>query len=479
MIVISMKFLAGRFHATPWERHVNESSLEYPPSSWRLLRALVATFYRTQPEGMTTEQLTRILDALSAPPAFHLPPAAIGHTRHYDVANKGKHFFDTFVSLDPSLSLIWLWREAKLDAPEHHALALLLERLNTFGRAESWCEMKLEENFDAAKINCQPYMNGQSLAGWATTRVLVPQAGTDDILSKLCVEIGEMRDKKHLSPPDGAEWLTYLRPLDVLSEGCPPRMHQGKSVRVNVARYTLDSKVLPQVQDTLPFCEKVRRALFDIRAKIENAAHSETLTGKTLSGVPLKDHNHAYFLATDEDGDGWLDHLTIYARAEFDGADIAAFGRLRKIYRFDATHEVRMVLVGLGSEEMFQGAAPIFTKAKRWRSVTPFVLPRFATRGAGKGARPRDTPVEQLKREARLRQLPEIIEVHSSDVDKDLKGYKVGARLVRWLEFRTRRFNGTTGYGTAGFEIEFAEEVNAPLVLGFGAHFGLGLFEPV
>jgi CRISPR-associated protein Csb2 len=92
MIVISMKFLAGRFHATPWERHVNESSLEYPPSSWRLLRALVATFYRTQPEGMTTEQLTRILDALSAPPAFHLPPAAIGHTRHYDVANKGKHF---------------------------------------------------------------------------------------------------------------------------------------------------------------------------------------------------------------------------------------------------------------------------------------------------------------------------------------------------------------------------------------------------
>jgi CRISPR-associated protein Csb2 len=111
--------------------------------------------------------------------------------------------------------------------------------------------------------------------------------------------------------------------------------------------------------------------------------------------------------------------------------------------------------------------------------VTPFVLPRFATRGAGKGARPRDTPVEQLKREARLRQLPEITEVYSSEVDEDLKGYKVGARLVRWLEFRTRRFNGTTGYGTAGFEIEFAEEVNAPLALGFGCHFGLGLFEPV
>jgi CRISPR-associated protein Csb2 len=50
---------------------------------------------------------------------------------------------------------------------------------------------------------------------------------------------------------------------------------------------------------------------------------------------------------------------------------------------------------------------------------------------------------------------------------------------VRWLEFQTRRLKGREGYGLAGFELEFAEETAGPLALGFGCHFGLGLFEPV
>ena len=48
MIAIKLRFLAGRFHATPWGRHVNEGVVEWPPSPWRLLRALAATFYRAR-----------------------------------------------------------------------------------------------------------------------------------------------------------------------------------------------------------------------------------------------------------------------------------------------------------------------------------------------------------------------------------------------------------------------------------------------
>ena len=44
MIGLSIRFPAGRFHATPWGRHVNEEAPEWPPSPWRLLRALVATW---------------------------------------------------------------------------------------------------------------------------------------------------------------------------------------------------------------------------------------------------------------------------------------------------------------------------------------------------------------------------------------------------------------------------------------------------
>jgi CRISPR-associated protein Csb2 len=46
MLALAIRFPAGRFHATPWGRHVNEGAAEWPPSPWRLLRALVATWKR-------------------------------------------------------------------------------------------------------------------------------------------------------------------------------------------------------------------------------------------------------------------------------------------------------------------------------------------------------------------------------------------------------------------------------------------------
>jgi CRISPR-associated protein Csb2 len=227
--------------------------------------------------------------------------------------------------------------------------------------------------------------------------------------------------------------------------------------------------MLPPVQDALPFAEQVRRALIRLR---DGGSHSEAITGKTVDGVPLEGHPHAHYLVTDEDGDGRLDHATVYAARGFDHMDADALGRL-EIFRRGKRPDVRMVLVGLGAkdEQQFSNAT-LLQPSRRWRSVTPFVLPRFATRGAGKRARPRDTPEAQLRREARVRGLPEIISV------KPVPGYQAKGRpLVRWLEFETRRFNGSTGYGVAGFEIEFAEEVSGPLALGFGSHFGLGLFE--
>ena len=45
MTVLELRFPAGRFHSTPWGRHVNEGAIEWPPSPWRLLRSLIATWY--------------------------------------------------------------------------------------------------------------------------------------------------------------------------------------------------------------------------------------------------------------------------------------------------------------------------------------------------------------------------------------------------------------------------------------------------
>lgn len=237
----------------------------------------------------------------------------------------------------------------------------------------------------------------------------------------------------------------------------------------SLARYALNPGVLLLVQDSLPFAEQVRRALIRNRA---DTSHSEAITGKRTDGTPLDGHEHAHYFPTDEDHDGRIDHITIYAPQGFDDADLEALGSLRTIFRSGNRPEVRMVLTGLGGQELLAEDS-IFAEARHWRSVTPFSLPRFPNRGGGKPPRPRDLPEGQLIRELKNRGLPEPSSI------KRIEGYQVEGRpMVRWLEFHTTRYNGTKGNGLAGFEVEFAEPVRGPIAVGFACHFGLGLFLP-
>lgn len=261
-------------------------------------------------------------------------------------------------------------------------------------------------------------------------------------------------------------------------------------VRVAAAGFSLDSVALPLVSDALPFAEQVRRAI--IRNRVDTC-HSKAITGKHPDGTPLEGHQHAHYFATDEDHDGRIDHITIYAPRGFDEGDLEALGSLRTIFRSGNRPEVRMVLTGLGGQDLLSEVS-IFAEARRWRSVTPFSLPRFPNRGGGKPPRPRDLPEGQLVRELRNRGLPEPVSI------KRVEGYQVEdlppeggttkhgttkhgttkrSPLVRWLEFHSTRYNGKSGNGLAGFEIEFAEPVRGPIAVGFACHFGLGLFMAV
>jgi len=69
MIGISVSFPSGRFHATPWGRHVNEGATEWPPSPWRFLRALVAAWKRKLDDQLRQADVEKLLRALKAPRA--------------------------------------------------------------------------------------------------------------------------------------------------------------------------------------------------------------------------------------------------------------------------------------------------------------------------------------------------------------------------------------------------------------------------
>jgi CRISPR-associated protein Csb2 len=84
VVAIAISFPTGRYHATPWNCHVNEGRPEWPPSPWRLLRALVATWKRKlADEPSVNAALPTLISKLTALPLFSLPPASLGHTRHY------------------------------------------------------------------------------------------------------------------------------------------------------------------------------------------------------------------------------------------------------------------------------------------------------------------------------------------------------------------------------------------------------------
>ena len=66
MLAIELTFPGGRYHATPWDAHVNEGVTEWPPSPWRVLRALVATRHLKAREEVSQETLAALIEALSA-----------------------------------------------------------------------------------------------------------------------------------------------------------------------------------------------------------------------------------------------------------------------------------------------------------------------------------------------------------------------------------------------------------------------------
>ena len=163
MIVLELTFPAGRYHATPWGRHVNEGAIEWPPSPWRIVRALMATWYlkaREIPEATVRS----LLNALSVPPLVHLPGATASHTRHYMPFNEGKNekstkVFDTFIHVSDTTAVLFYW-EADLSTDERSALGILAGRLGYLGRAESLAQIRA---YEAALTSSQSALESNKL----------------------------------------------------------------------------------------------------------------------------------------------------------------------------------------------------------------------------------------------------------------------------------------------------------------------------
>ena len=215
MLAIRFTFAANRYHATQWGRHVNEGVLEWPPSPWRILRAIVATWRRTLPD-MSSDRVRPVLDKLASEyPKYHLPTASTGHTRHYMPYYEGLRerttmVIDSFVAIKPKAPVFAIWSNFEADPQQRADLNRILQNMPYLGRAESWVEATLDSDY--REVNSYALESGTLPEGdWEIARTLVPRAPVS--LEALEVETSALRGGGRIDP-EGAQWWPYVRRPD-------------------------------------------------------------------------------------------------------------------------------------------------------------------------------------------------------------------------------------------------------------------------
>lgn len=471
MIRFEIRFPSGRFHATPWGHHVNEGVPEWPPSPWRIVRALAAALY-TRCGELDRATALGALGLLAELPSFTLPPATASHTRHYLAQNtldrSGRLVFDAFVALDRAQRILVHWPIEPSPA-ERRALAAMASEVSYLGRAEAWCDMRLlGDAEDAEPPNCTP-SDGSAVKGVTVERVLCPAPGfSEQDMGRTTSDL----HKEGWSDPPGTRWAFYRRPSGALRPGVQGAAPEARTDRPTVAELALGGKVLPLFTDAVSIAEQIRRAAMSCFG----TPPSPVLSGKDETSAARQDqHRHAHYVPEARGRTNRVTHVMVYAPEGLGEAEQQALAGISFLKQDHGRPTLDVVLVGFGDVADFAKDSALFRVSRRWRSKTPFVLPRHPKKG-------KDTPEEQLIRELALRGFPAPVAIAPCDGAALFDPGAGEAGKERWLAFRTRRGRdrGKEGMGTAGFggfTIEFADAQRGPILLGYGAHYGLGQFE--
>ncbi len=573
MFALIFRFPAGRYHATPWGRNVNEADVAWPPEPWRLLRALIAAWWRKGDHVRWAEgDLARLIDTLAETlPEYSLPAGAIhAHTRHYMPVgglDKGRPkttlVFDAFVRLPGDATLVVAWPRVTLE-PEPFALAADLARaIGYLGRAESWTECEafgsvadlmrsigglgaMQNGTESEalaqwnnKVNCRPldgHADGDpvrllaplSASAYSDERERIMDEMRDRILAaakrppterKLAQELEkELRSKgrkAHTLPerlvdalaldtadyqdcgwsrPPAAREVVYRRAPDAAPGVVPRRFASRRPSRTGsslptLARFLLAGRPLPRIEDSVRIGELMRRAALAWFGWRQDEATGRwipkapwEISGRGADGKPLRDpsHVHAFWLPEDADGDGWIDHVSVFMASGMNDSVRAALDRITRLWLAPkqrpeadesepgAVKEWRLALEGFGRPADFAGGARIFATARQWRSVTPFLASGHLKASGYAGE---------------VRRLLKRRGFDATDVRvAALETIDVGGTPRRAIHFHRFRSRGREAQpDTAGslLSIALPEATQGPLAIGYGSHFGLGLFAAV
>ena len=514
MPTLSIRFLGGHYHATPWENSPNEGAVEWPPSPWRILRAFIATGYAKLAEwrdGIIPDQAKVLINKLASTlPVYRLPKSVGAHARHYmPIKGKTTLVLDAYaVTGIDHLPLLVYW-DVKLNPEEEKLFAEIAGKVGYIGRAESWteCELVPDEpvSFDWA-APCDVVQSESVRRGWAQIPLIAPMTAKTyedwrqgslekidsgkkhsasmlkkfdnnypaDLMACLQTETGWFQSKGWSQPP-GSRFVLYWRsPLSTIGVTVPepskPPVHSRVPVvLLALACGTQSRSPLPVRARILPQAELFHRTLASLVGKWGNSQSAAELLGVDSNRSPITGHRHAHILPLSllkSEPDNHLDHILIWAPGGLGDSSQQILHRIRKTYMKGGVGELQVRMVGSGTIADFKDITtlvPMFGMARVWQSITPLILPRY------RKASGRNTPDNQIIDELKSRGLPAPVRIEW------LRDEAVAMRHYVRLRHNSRP---PEDFGYA-VRLTFTESVSGPICLGYASHFGLGLFTPV
>lgn len=468
VIGLAIRFELGRYHATPWGSHVNDAAAEWPPSPWRIVRALYSVARTNVDLAGSRSAIDGALQALLAgpPPVYELPQIAEGHTRHYmpertySALRSGDtaKVIDGFIAIDPQAEMR-AWWDVALDAEASDALALAVRALGYLGRSESVCSATLISGAGPSEVSASPADSAEEIP--ATTELvdlLCPKAG--ESLETVATSVTDLRKDRRLVPP-GTRRVTYAvaRGERGASARAPVRR---EGTRPTLALLRLAGKERPAITDAVAVGQALRAALQNRYGKTHDGGASPTFSGRAGDERRQDQHRHAHYLALPDGHARRVERLVVWAPEGFGPGEVGALASLAHLTMYGVLEHMPIALGALGSTAELD-LPDLLGPAREWQSLTPFGLVRHPKR---RGGRLVDTPEDQVRTELSHRGLPAPDEVR--------------LQAGSWHRFRSSRA-GTSRLDRAsvrGLRVRFEEPVIGPLVLGAFSHYGLGLMIP-
>jgi len=504
-IILHQTFPLGRFHATPWRAFpFDDPHGEWPPSPWRLLRAILARSFQLsrelpmerEPElGQLREKMALAFCASSI--SWHLPTQSWRgpgiqqyHPSEFKKippeANKpGEKTYNTtkikdnfWLTPKDNPSLFWifdgvpdLWTRELL---KH--LDSCLDRMTYFGRAESITSIARVQNSDIV-ANCVLRESRTASA----VPVLCPTV--DATLAQVACMTNEAGVADATTPP-GAVWKYAERPT--VKKYNTQKISAKTLSPTSMLQFAIGGRVFPPLKVWLRITERFRGAVLrniaqqrtgNPKAKfsdLPNDVRSEysLLTGKDANGERLSGHRHtAFFLIPDNMGNP--SRLICYRKEPFTSEEqVAMLTASAASLAWDyADNSWRLRLIPLPTETPLPPDKNVFGESRVWETLVPYVPPLHVYRKNGKpkiGSEVEKQILDHLFKRGLPSAEPIILQSPNES--------------VQWMKVHRPKRNrsGPTNDDKRAYQVRltFSNAIQGPLFLGHSSHFGLGLFAP-